>query len=238
MELIINIFDKVLYLPLLNALVWIYNIIPYHDLGIAIILLTVLIRLAFYPLSKKAIQSQKAMAKLQPKIKEIQKKFKDKEEQAKQMMLLYQEHKINPAAGCLPILIQLPVLIALYRVFFTGLNLENMNNLYSFVQKPETLNFMFLGVINISQRSIILAFLAGFLQFIQSKMIMPQRGAQQKGGSLDFTSLMGQQMTYFMPIITVFIALGLPAALPLYWIVITIFGIIQQYFTKQQNYEK
>lgn len=235
MELIVRIFDQVLYLPLLNALVWIYNIIPYHDLGIAIILLTVLIRLAFYPLSKKAIQSQKAMAKLQPKIKEIQKKFKNKEEQAKQMMLLYKEHKINPAAGCLPILIQLPVLIALYRVFFTGLNLDNMNNLYSFVQKPEMLNFMFLGLIDISQRSIVLAFLAGFLQFIQSKMIMPQKSTQQKSGSLDFASLMGQQMTYFMPLITIFIAMGLPAALPLYWIVITIFGIIQQYFTKTKN---
>lgn len=236
MELIINIFDQTLYLPLLNALVWIYNTIPYHDIGIAIIILTVLIRVIFYPLSKKSIRSQKAMAKLQPKIKEIQKKFKNKEEQAKQMMLLYKEHKVNPAAGCLPILVQFPVLIALYRVFFTGLNLENMNNLYSFVQKPETLNFMFLGLIDLSQRSLVLAFLAGFLQFIQSKMIMPQKSARQKGGSkpgsLDFASLMGQQMTYFMPLITVFIALSLPAALPLYWIVITLFGIIQQHFTK------
>lgn len=235
MELIVNIFDQVLYLPLLNALVWIYNIIPYHDLGIAIILLTVLIRFAFYPLSKKAIQSQKSMAKLQPKIKEIQKKFKNKEEQAKQMMLLYKEHKINPAAGCLPILVQFPVLIALYRVFFTGLTLENMNNLYSFVQKPEMLNFMFLGLIDLSQRSLILAFLAGFLQFIQSKMIIPQTSAQQKSGSLDFASLMGKQMTYFMPLITVFIAISLPAALPLYWIVITIFGIIQQHLTKTKK---
>ncbi|MBU2579660.1 YidC/Oxa1 family membrane protein insertase [Patescibacteria group bacterium] len=232
MEIIVKIFDQVLYLPLLNALIWIYNILPFRDLGIAIVILTIIIRFILYPLSKKAIQSQKAMAKLQPDIKEVQKKFKDKEEQAKQMMLLYKKHKINPAAGCLPILVQFPVLIALYRVFFTGLNLENMNNLYGFIQKPETLNFMFLGLIDLSQRSIFLALLAGGLQFVQSKMIMPQKSVGQKSKGSDMASMMGQQMMYFMPIITVFIAWRLPAALPLYWVVITLFGIIQQHFTK------
>lgn len=235
MEIIVKIFDQVLYLPLLNALIWIYNILPISDLGIAIIILTVLIRFILYPLSKKSIKSQKAMSKLQPEIKKIQKKFKNKEEQAKEMMLLYKKHKINPAAGCLPILVQFPVLIALYRVFFTGLNLENMNNLYGFIQKPEMLNFMFLGLFDLSQRSIILALLAGGLQFIQSKMIMPKKSVGGKGkSSADFASAMGQQMMYFMPIITVFIAWKLPAALPLYWIVITLFGIIQQHFTKNE----
>lgn len=236
MELLITAFNQILYQPLFNGLIWLYNVIPGHDLGIAIIALTVLIRLIFYPLSKKAIRSQKAMAKLQPEIKEIRNKYKDKQEQAKAMMDLYKKHKINPLSGCLPILIQFPILIALYRVFFTGLDPQKLNGLYSFVARPETLNPMFLGVVDLSQRSIVLALLAGLFMFIQAKMLMPQKMMKQGGGlkigSLDFSSLMGQQMTYFMPLITVFIAWRLPAALPLYWIIITLFGIIQQHFTK------
>jgi len=236
MDLIVTIFNEVLYRPLFNALVWLYNIIPGNDLGVAIVVLTILIRFIFYPLSKKAIQSQKAISVLQPKIKEIQKKYKNKEEQAKVMMELYKKYKVNPMAGCLPILIQLPILIALYRVFFSGLNPETLDILYSFIQRPDTLNLMFLGLIDLSQRNIFLAVIAGFFQFIQAKMIMPQGAAKQKSksGGLDFSSMMSQQMLYFMPIITIFIAWNLPSALPLYWIVITIFGIVQQYFTKNE----
>jgi len=239
MEFIINIFNQVLYYPLFNSLIWLYSNVSFNDLGIAIVILTILIRFILYPLSKKAIQSQKAMSALQPKIKEIQKKYKNKEEQAKQMMVLYKENKVNPMTGCLPILVQFPILIALYRVFFTGLDPERLNGLYSFVQRPESLNFMFLGLVDLSTRSITLAVIAGILQFIQSKMIMPKKIAGKKQGmkigNMDFSSLMGQQITYFMPLITVFIALSLPAALPLYWIVITLFGIVQQYFTKIDN---
>jgi YidC/Oxa1 family membrane protein insertase len=236
MELIITIFNEVLYRPLFNALIFLYNTIAFKDLGFAIIILTVLIRLLLYPLSKKAIQSQKVISKLQPKIKEIQKKYKNKEERARQMMEFYKKYKVNPMAGCLPILIQFPILIALYRVFFTGLDINHFNILYNFVERPESLDLMFLGLVNLSHPNIILALLAGALQFIQSKMVFPSKSSQtqsasQKGG-FDFSFLMGQQMVYFMPIITIFIALRLPSALPLYWIVITLFGIIQQYFTR------
>ncbi|MBU1137320.1 YidC/Oxa1 family membrane protein insertase [Patescibacteria group bacterium] len=232
MEFIISVFNQVLYFPLLNILILIYNFLPLKDLGIAIIILTVLIRFILYPLSKKSIQSQQAINKLQPKIKEIQKKYPKKEEQARETMLLYQKYKINPVAGCLPILIQLPVLIALFRVFSIGLNLSQLDYLYSFVYRPEIINFMFLGILDLSRRSIVLSVLAGFLQFIQSKMILPKKSSSQSsGGKMDFSSIMNQQMIYFMPIFTIFIALNLPAALPLYWIVITLFGIIQQRFT-------
>ena len=232
MSAIVGIFNQVLYFPLFNALIAIYNFLPWKDLGLAIIILTVIIRFILYPLSRKSIQSQKSISKLQPKIKEIQKKYQKKDEQAKEMMALYKKYKVNPMAGCLPILVQFPVLIALYRVFFTGLDPEKLNNLYSFIQRPEMLNFVFLGLIDLSQRSIVLALIAGALQFIQAKMMTPAKSTGQKSGGIDFSSIMGQQMVYFMPIITIFIALNLPAALPLYWIVVTLFGIIQQYFTK------
>jgi len=151
------------------------------------------------------------------KIKEIQKKYKNKEEQAKEMMVLYKKNKVNPMAGCLPILVQFPILIALYRVFFTGLDPEKLNGLYSFVQMPDSLNFIFLGLVDLSERSIVLALIAGGLQFIQSKMIMPKKttGKKQgmKIGNMDFSSLMTQQITYFMPLITIFIALSFASSL-------------------------
>jgi len=236
MSFIFTLFNQVLFYPLLNVLILIYNFLPYQDLGVAIIILTVLIRFLLYPLSKKSIQSQQAINKLQPKIKEIQKKFKKKEDQARETMLLYQKYKVNPMAGCLPILVQLPVLIALFQVFSIGSNLNQLDYLYNFVQRPEVINFMFLGIIDLSRRSIILSVLAGFLQFIQSKMILPKKNsAQNTSGKMDFSSIMNQQMIYFMPIFTIFIALNFPAALPLYWLVITLFGIIQQRFTPFLN---
>ena len=236
MDLVTQIFNEVLYKPLFNALILLYDIIPGHDLGIAIIVLTVIIRFLLYPLSQKAIKSQKSLTELQPKIKEIQKKYKDKAEQAKATMDLYRQYKINPMSGCLPILIQLPILIALYSVFYTGLDPERLNGLYGFVVRPEVLNPMFLGAINLSERNIPLALLAGFLMFVQSKMMMskssPLKTQGTKIGKTDFSSMMSHQMTYLMPIVTVFISWTLPAGLPLYWAVITLFGIIQQYFTK------
>ena len=236
MELILTIFNEVLYRPLFNALIYLYQLLPISDLGLAIIVLTLIIRFILYPLSKKAIRSQKELSKLQPKMKEVQNKYKDnKDQQAKAMMELYKEHKVNPAAGCLPILVQIPILIALYRVFLTGVNGEQMDALYSFVSQPETINFIFLGLIDLSERSIVLAFLVGISQFIQSKMMLNNKSmpkSKSKNSGLDFSSMMSQQMTYFMPVISVFIAWTLPAALPLYWLVNTVFGIVQQYFTK------
>lgn len=238
MELLTNLFNQVLYYPLFNALIWLYNTIPGQDLGIAIIVLTVLIRLMLCPLSQKAIRSQKAMAKLQPKIIEIRKKYKSKEEQAKAMMELYKNYKINPFSGCLPILIQLPILVALYRVFFTGLDPQRLNGLYSFIEQPSLLNPMFLGLVDLSKRSVVLSLLAGIFMLIQSKMAAPQKALQStqetKIAGLNISSLMSHQMVYFMPLMTIFIALSLPAALPLYWIVITLFGIVQQRFTKDE----
>jgi YidC/Oxa1 family membrane protein insertase len=235
MEIIISIFNEVLYRPLFNALIYLYQVLPVADLGIAIVILTVIIRLILYPLSKKAIRSQKALSELQPKMKEIQQKHKDnKEEQSKAMMDLYKKHKVNPVAGCLPILFQIPILIALYRVFLTGVNSEKMEALYSFIAQPETINFMFLGFLDLSERSIGLAVLVGLAQFVQSKMMLPQKSnTQKKKGNMDFSTMMNQQMTYFMPFISVFVAWSLPAALPLYWLVNTVFGIGQQHFTKK-----
>lgn len=228
------LYNEVIYRPLFNGLIFLYNLIPGYDFGIAIIVLTVIIRIILYPLNQKAIKSQKEMQLIQPKIKEVQQKYKNnKEEQGKALMGLYKEHKINPASGCLPILVQLPILWGLFSVLRAGLNPEKLTQLYSFVARPEIINNMFLGMLDLSQKSIILAILAGIAQFIQSKMLMPKTSVSQ--GS-DFSSVMNKQMVYFFPVFTVFIAASLPAGLGLYWVATTIFGIVQQYFVlKKKN---
>jgi len=229
MEIISTIFNEILYQPLFNLLVFFYNVIPGHDFGVAIILITLLIRTILFPLSRKSIKSRKALEELQPKIKEIQKKYKEKEEQARELMKFYKENKITPASGCLPLLIQLPILIALYRVFMTVTDSVNLRLLYPFVKNPGSLDPSFLNIVDLSIPSIFLAILAGVFQFFQSKIMFKSptsTGSQKREQKMvNIQKTMGRQMTYFMPLLTIFIALKLPAGLPLYWAVSTLLGI-------------
>lgn len=243
----IEFFKTILYYPILNAVVLLYGFIP--DLGIVIIILTFFIRLLLSPLSYKAAQAQKEMAKIQPKIKELQKKHKDnREKQAQEMMALYREHKVNPLAGILPLLIQLPIIIALYRVFIGVLNNHFTQGLYAFVSAPEAIDPTFLGIINLGEKSITLAIIAGGLQFIHSRLIMARKDQKKKKslteliqkGKLSMKNMgqaMGWQMTLFMPIFTFIIALNLPAGLPLYWATTTVFSIGEQVLVKRRREE-
>jgi len=235
-ELLINFFYITLYQPLFNALVLLYDYIPGRDFGVAIIVLTLIIRVALYPVSVKAINSQKNLQKLQPKIQDIQKKHKNnKEQQAKETLELYKKEKINPFSGLLLSLIQIPILIALYKVFWDGLNPEELSNLYQFIVNPGHLDPLFLGAIDLSKPNIIMAVFAGATQYFQSKMLIPKTAAKKQTGQPDFSQLMQKQMVYFLPGFTVIILLGLPSALGLYWAVSGLFSIIQQYFILKKN---
>jgi len=237
MDVLINAFNTILYQPLFNALILLYEYLPGHDFGVAVIVLTVLIRLILYPLMVKSIKSQKVLTELQPKIKEIQNKHKEnKEKQAKEMMELYQREKINPFGGCLPLLIQLPILIALYRVFWRGFQPETMNLLYGFVHHPGTIDPYFLGLINLSQASLVLALVAGVAQFFQSKMMMPKdRKPAGTDKTAQFSEMMQKQMLYFFPIFTIFILWRLPAAIAVYWIITALFSIGQQHLILKKS---
>ncbi len=236
------LFNLIFYQPLLNALIFLSNIIPNHDLGFSIVVLTVLIRLALWPLTGKSIKSQKVLEKLKPKIEEINKKFKnDKEAKAKALMALYSENKINPLSGFLPLLIQIPIIIALWRVFLAGTRI-NHDLLYFFVKIPGEIQTIFLGVFDLTKRNMLLAIIAGALQYFQTKMIMPssapQSGATEgkpPAGTADFSRIMSQQMLYFGPILSVIIFWNLPSALPLYWVVVTLMTLLQQYITQKND---
>jgi YidC/Oxa1 family membrane protein insertase len=219
-----NIFNTVLVHPLLNVLVFTYQYIP--DIGVAIIILTVLVRLALLPSFHKSLKHQKALADLQPKMDEIKQKYKDdKEQQARAMMELYKVHKVNPLSSCLPLLIQLPILIALYQVFIQSLREGQLNGLYSFIENPGTISPMFLNFLNLSHPNVPMAAVAALLQYWQAKLMLPKNPSQDSTAKI-----MSYQTLYLLPAMTLFIGFTLPASLPLYWIVTTLFGIAQQYY--------
>ena len=222
-----NIFNLVLIQPLTNLLIWFYNVIPISDMGLAIVALTILIRLALFPSFQKSLRSQKQMQELQPKLAELREKHKgDKEAETKAIMEFYKQNKINPLASCLPLLVQLPILIALYRVFLTGLNNNFAAMLYPFVNNPGSINTHFLGLFELAKPNTAFAIIAGTAQFIQSKMMSAKNPKAQ-----DQTSrMMSAQMLYMIPVFTTIISLRLPAGVALYWIVTTLFAILQQYY--------
>ncbi|OIO44403.1 MAG: hypothetical protein COY72_01305 [Candidatus Nealsonbacteria bacterium CG_4_10_14_0_8_um_filter_35_10] len=232
----IQIFNTIFYRPLLNLLILFYFLVG--DFGVAIILLTVLIRILFYPITTKSIKSQKTLEGFQQKVQEIQGKYRDdKERQAKEMMELYRKEKINPFSGFLPLLIQFPILIALYQVFRKGLISEEMTNLYSFIPQPGQINPFFFKFLDLTKPSLIFALLAGIFQFFQTKMTLPKT-KKTKTQLEQFSNLIQKQTLYFIPIFTVLLLWKLPTAISLYWLVTTIFSIVQQYLIlKKLKYE-
>ena len=229
-------FNTILYKPLLNGLIFLYQHIPGHDFGIAVIILTLVIRLVLHPSSVRGVKSQRALTKLQPKIQEIQKEYKDdKNKQTKLLMELYQKEKINPFSGCLPMLLQLPVLIALYQVFLRGLNPESLSaSLYGFVNNPGLINFSFLGIITLTESNIFLALLAGILQFYQLKISTNPKPKVESKGS-DFSKTMQSQMIYFFPLFTVYIVWQFGSIIGLYWIISILFSIAEQYIVARKE---
>lgn len=229
-------FHAILYLPIFNLLVFLYDVLPGSDIGFAIIALTVLIKLILWPFMSSSLKSQKALQELQPKIEELKKTHgENKETLAKAMMELYQKEKVNPLSSCLPILIQLPILIALYRVLLAGFGSETLSQLYAFIPNPGFIDTVFLGLTDLSTSNTILALLAGLFQFIQTRMLIsrrPPKAVAGKPGALDETMLasMNKSMLYFMPIITVVIGATLPGGLTLYWVTVNIVSILQQQF--------
>jgi len=228
-----QIFTTIFYQPILNLLIFLYNTVAFNDLGVAIILLTAVIRLVFWPLSRSSIKSQKALQDLQPKIEELKKKYgEDKVALSQATMNIYKDNKVNPFSSCLPLLIQLPFLFAVYQVFRDGLN-SKLELVYSFISRPTTINTISLGFLDLAKPNIYLAVLAGLAQFWQAKMMMSSKPAVTTPGSKDesMASIMNKQMLYFMPAITIFIGLSLPGGLTLYWFVLTLLTALQQLIT-------
>ncbi|PIS08093.1 hypothetical protein COT78_00125 [Candidatus Berkelbacteria bacterium CG10_big_fil_rev_8_21_14_0_10_43_13] len=225
-------FYTLLYQPLYNFLILIAWLIPGHSMGFAIVVLTIVIRLILLPQSLKAAKLQVKNFELQPKISKIRSEIKDQREQSQAMMNLYKEEGVSPFGSCLPLLIQLPLLIVLYSVFRNGLAAINLKDLYSFVPHAFSINNSFFGLDLTKTDPWILPIIAGVSQLVLSLMMMPPQ-PKTAGEKADPTAMMSRQMTYFLPIMTIFIGRSMPAALVIYWIVTTLFSLVQQWYVNQ-----
>lgn len=235
-----SFFTTILTQPILNLLLWLYDVIPGRDIGIAIIVLTVIIKGLLYPLAKKQIKQQKMLQDIQPKIDAIRKKYQDdKETQARELMSLYQVEKVNPAASCLPLLVQLPIFIALLHVLNTVLKGQDFHLLYPFVENPGTIALTLFGGIPLDKPNVPMAILAGIVQYWQAKQMIARGGAKQppkevqgNTGAKDesIAAMMNKQMMYVMPIMTIVIGFSLPGGLTLYWLVMSLLTVAQQWY--------
>lgn len=228
-------YNTFIYEPMYNGLIFLIDVIPWSDAGIAIIIFTIVIKLILFPLSKKSVQTQLKMRKVQPQLDLIKEKYKDdKQEQAKKTMEFYKQEGIRPFAGILLIFIQLPIIFALYKVFLhPGLPSVDSNILYSFIATPENINIAFLGLIDISGKSFILALLAAVSAFYQIRFSMPPVPKKKDPSSKpsfqdDFARGMNLQMRYVFPVLAFFISWSISGAIALYFIVSNIFTIGQE----------
>lgn len=227
MNPLLSVYNEVLYRPLANALVFLTSLLPGHDVGLAIILLTLLVRLILFPLSHKSLLTQIKLKSLEPEIKKIKSEAKDGAEQGRRTMELYRERGVSPFSGCLTLLIQLPILIALYQVFWKGISFGGLE-LYSFVARPDFIQTKFLGFLDLAGRSWSLAALAAISQFLQIRLALPS--LPKGGGSMqeEFSRAFAVQSRYVLPLVIFYISLRLPAALSLYWTVTNIFGMVHE----------
>ncbi|HOS88168.1 MAG TPA: YidC/Oxa1 family membrane protein insertase [Candidatus Pacearchaeota archaeon] len=231
------LFNTFLYRPMLNILIWLYGLIG--NFGVAIIILTLVLKAILHPINRKSIESQKVMAEIQPKMKAIQKKYKNNQQkQAEELVKLYQQEKFNPFFSTILLFIQIPILFALFYVVRNGMDINQLSaELYSFVKLPSAIYpylFNFNGLkLDLSQPNIPLAALTALAQFWQVKTATPPPPPSDNSDGKENTMaevsvMMQKQMIFFMPILTFIILFRAPSALGLYWILTTLISVFEQ----------
>lgn len=236
--MISSAFRFIFFFPLYNSLVWLSSVLPGADIGLAIIVLTLIVKVILFPLQHRMSKTQIALKRLEPKLANIKEQYADdKSEQARLTMALYKEHGVNPFSGFLVLMIQIPILLALFWVFRDSFTLKP-EWLYSFVTAPAVPGTHLLGWLDITARSYWLAFIVGATQFFQMYLVTPPAPAvgpdAKPSLSSDFQRSLSLQMRYFMPVMVTFIAIGLPAAISLYWLTSNLFAIAHELFINRR----
>ena len=235
-SVIASLFHAAFYNPIYNALIALIALIPGGDVGVAVILLTVIIRLLLLPFSLSAARTQRAMKILEPKIKELKVKYKDdKEREAVETLALYRAAEVNPFASLLMAFIQIPVLLALYWVFrYESFTVVNAALIYGFTPLPHAVSLRFFGIASVLGKSITLAVLAGLSQLFQAHLALsgtmkPAPGAK-KG---DFQSVIGMQLKYVFPFLVAAISYSTSGAVALYFIATNLAGSAQEWHVRR-----
>jgi YidC/Oxa1 family membrane protein insertase len=230
--------------PIYNSLIFFVDVVRGGDVGLAIIFTVILVKVVLLPLSLKAARTQLLMNELAPKMEEIKKMYKDnREEQARRTLELFQKFKVNPFTSILLLFIQIPIVIALYFSVASGggVKLPDINTalLYSFIPSPETVSMLFLGVMDITAKSISLAFLAGVTQYIHTHLSMPKLAPRDPKADPsfkdDFNRSLQLQMRYVMPIIIFVAAYTISAAIALYFTISNLMSIFQEYVVRRKG---
>lgn len=233
------LYHTLIYVPLYNGLILLINFLPWADAGVVVVLFTIIVKLILFPLSYRSVKTQVNMKQVEGELNAIKEKYKDdKQEQAKQVMELYKAKGINPFAGVFLVLIQLPIIIALYSIFLrSGLPHINTSILFHFVKVPLPLNMRFLGLIDISKKSILLSIIAAVSQFFQITFAMPKPKPRTDGKPASFGDDLARsmhfQMRFMMPVVVFFISYGLSAVVALYWSISNLFAIGQELYIRR-----
>jgi YidC/Oxa1 family membrane protein insertase len=230
------LFHTFFYQPMYNALVFLVNILPGGNIGLAVIILTLLVKFILFPLSQKSVVTQAKMRKLEPELKRIKELHKNNQQElAKKTMELYKKEGVNPFSGCFLILLQLPIIFALYYVFRAGVTFDK-TLLYSFVSLPATVTSVFLGI-DLVKKSMLLAVIAGISQYFQISLSMPALPKRTSNEPMsfqeEFSRNMSTQMKYIFPFLVVFISYSLSSAIALYWVVSNLFAICQELYVRK-----
>lgn len=238
-----SLWNTIFYQPIYNALIFTINTISFGDVGFAVILITVFVKLLLSPLTKKSIKSQILMKKMEPEMKLIKKNFPNKEEQARKTFELYKKYGTNPFSGCLVVLIQLPVIFALFYLFRKGLSFDPAL-IYHFISAPVNVHTKFLGLIDMHSKSIVMALLAGLSQFIQGYLATPIKPKveivteaemnEPKTFQDQLSDSMQMNVRYILPIFIVMVAYQTFSAVALYWITSNVFTIVQEWYIRKQ----
>lgn len=225
------LYNTFIFHPLYNGLIYLIDVFPWMDVGIAVIIFTIIVRLILFPLSKKSIVTQVKMREIQPELENLKKTVPDKQQQAIKVMALYKEKGVNPFSSFLFLLIQLPIIYALYSIFIdSGLPVVNEALLYSFVGIP-MIDMHFLGLIDIGAKSILMAILAAVAQYLQlhfSLASLPNTTPNSSNPSMDMAQNMMKNMKYVFPIMIFFISYQISAVVALYWTVSSLFTLGQE----------
>lgn len=234
-----NLFHTLISNPFYNGFIVLLDLLPFFDAGVIIIIFTIIVKFILLPLSIQASKSQIQMKSTEKDLRVIKEKYKDKDEQSRKIIEYYKEKNINPFAGFFILIVQLPILIGLYQVFLkSGLPEINKEVLYSFVGVPSQVNMVFLNMIDITSKSLFLAFLAGVTAYFQISLANTKQAPDSEGGvQNEIMRTMATQMKYTFPVIIGFVAYSISSAVALYLITSNIFAICQEYYI-QKKYHK
>lgn len=239
-----TIWHTVFFDPIYNGLIFLVDVVPGGDVGIAIIILTVIVKVFLLPVSLSAARTQHVMRDIEPKLAEIKERTKDdREALARETLAAYRDAGVSPFSSIFLLFIQIPIVIALYLSVYSGggVRLPDVNTaiLYSFIPTPETASMLFLGMVDIAAKSLPLAVLAGVTQFFQARLSFPTPAPKVEGAKPsfkdDFARSMHLQVKYVMPIIIFFFAYTISSSVALYFVVSNLLGIAQEYIVRMRH---